>query len=189
MTTFITLKSEDKKTIHLDKPGKYVAFMHNVSGEFTFDIKSKNVDLDIFGLYVGRGDDIFKIHTIQNHDAPSSTSNLYIKGVFYDNSKFHYQGLIKIEKKGQKSHAYQKNKNLMLSPHAFVESEPFLEILANDVFCTHGSTTGKLNEEEMYYLKSRGIEQKKAEGLLVQGFINEITEIVREYDSGIKFLT
>lgn len=178
---FIDLNREKKSKYSFTKPGKYVAFMHNLSGEVVFNLNAPGVDLQIYGLYTGHGNEIFKINTVQRHNAPESTSNLLIKGVFDDESKFHYQGLIKIEKKGQRSKAYQKNQNLILSPKVFVESEPFLEILANDVFCTHGSTTGKLNQDEVYYLKTRGIEQKKAEKLLVDGFINEILDKVKDY--------
>jgi len=102
--------------------------------------------------------------------------SLLIKGVFLNQSKFIYQGLIKIEKTGQKSHAYQKNKNLILGEKVFVDSRPFLEILADDVFCTHGSTTGKIDEESIFYLKSRGLDQKKAEELYISGFIQEIID-------------
>ena len=155
MVTFIDLNNEKRETYTFDKPGKYVAFFHDLSGKFTFELKSEGIDLDIFGLFTGEGKDIFNIETIQHHIAPQSQSNLYIKGVFYDESKLIYQGLIRIEKSGQQSHAYQKNANLILSPNAFVDSRPFLEILANDVFCTHGSTTGKLNKEQLLYMRSR----------------------------------
>jgi len=139
-----------------------------------FDIVTSGVELNIFGLYIGKNESEFKIDTFQNHKAPLSTSNLLIKGVFYDQSKLYYRGLIRIEKNAQKSHAYQKNQNLMLSKDCFVDSKPYLEILANDVFCTHGSTTGRLDQAQMFYTKSRGLNEKQAEQLLVEGFINEI---------------
>lgn len=177
---FIDLSKEKKEQIVLDKPGHYVVFMHNVSGKFTVDISSKNVEVDIFGLFVGRTGDEFKVETIQHHRAPGSVSNLLIKGVFDDNSRLDYQGLIRIEKEGQQSHAYQKNQNLILSPDCFVQSKPFLEILANDVFCTHGSTTGRLNKEDIFYVKSRGVDEEEAKKLLVAGFIGEIFEKMKE---------
>jgi Fe-S cluster assembly protein SufD len=180
MTTFIDLKKQKKEKLIFSKPGDYVVFMHNLSGKFTFDIRSKDVRLDIYGLFLGRTKDDFSVHTIQNHSAPSSTSNLFIKGVFYDYAKFHYQGLIRIEKKAQKSHAYQKNQNIIMSPFAFIESKPYLEILANDVFCTHGSTTGKLNSDQLFYAETRGLEQEEAKQLLVDGFVNEIIFKIRE---------
>jgi len=178
--------NETKKTkLEFNKPGDYLVFFHNLSGEFDFNIKASGVNLDILGLFVGKKSDNFELKTNQYHIAPGSTSNLLIKGVFDEHSKFIYQGLIKIEKSGQKSHAYQKNKNLILSPDVYVDSRPFLEILANDVFCTHGSTTGKINEESLFYLKSRGLNQKIAEKLYVSGFIQEIIDKIKPYSQSI----
>lgn len=171
--------------IHLDKQKKrhmifeiknetYVVFFHNISGKLIFDIKSSNIKLYIFGLYTGKNIDEFHIETVQHHLAPGSLSDLFIKGVFEDKSKFVYQGMIRLEKDAQKSHAYQKNQNLILSPGVFVDSRPYLEILANDVFCTHGSTTGKLNEDQLLYAQIRGLSEDESKRMLVQGFIDEL---------------
>ncbi|MCR4276503.1 MAG: SufD family Fe-S cluster assembly protein [Candidatus Roizmanbacteria bacterium] len=187
MKNFIYLNKIDKKTLVFNKPGDYAVFLHNLSGEYNFKIESSGVNLDILGLYMGKKSDNFELKTNQYHIAPNSTSNLLIKGVFDDSSKFIYQGLIKIEKDGQKSHAYQKNKNLILSEKVYVDSRPFLEILADDVFCTHGSTTGKINEESLFYLKSRGLQQKTAEKLYIEGFIQEILDKIEPH--GQPFLT
>src|SRR3989338_7780894 len=174
MATFINLNKTKNHTVTLNKSGKYADFLHNLSGKFIFELKEKNIYLDIYGLFVGKKTDKFEVETIQHHVAPECTSNLLIKGVFYDESKFIYQGLIRLEKSAQKSHAYQKNQNLIMSDKCFVDSRPFLEILANDVFCTHVSTTGKLNQEQIYYLQTRNLEKKQAEDLLIKGFISEI---------------
>ena len=171
---YINLNKAKQTKLVFNKPGEYTVFFENLSGELVFDIVSSGVNLNIYGLYVGRSSAEYKVHTFQNHKAPSSTSNLLIKGVFYDSSQLYYRGLIRIEKKAQKSHAYQKNQNLMLSKDCFIDSRPYLEILANDVFCTHGSTTGRLNEDQMFYAKTRGLEKSKAEELLVEGFIREV---------------
>lgn len=180
MVTFIDLNKQKKEQLVFEKPGEYIVFMHNISGMFTFDIKVRDVNLNIYGLFIGKGTNEYKIQTVQRHAGPSSTSNLFIKGVFYDESKLHYQGLIRIEKLAQKSHAYQKNQNLILSSAAFVESKPYLEILANDVFCTHGSTTGRLNQEQLFYAKSRGLNENKAQQILVDGFVQEIIDKIKE---------
>lgn len=171
--TLFNLNSHKGERLVLSKPGKYVATLKNVSGSFVFDIVTEGVDLEIYGVFDGKNDDDFKVHTVQHHVAPNSKSNLLIKGVFTDRSKFHYTGLVKIEKDAQNSHAYQKNQNLILSPDAFVESEPFLEIEANEVFCTHGSTTGKPNEDQILYLMSRGVDRTNALKLIVDGFLND----------------
>lgn len=160
--------------VDLIKNKKRLVFFFNHSGKIELKIDKSDLPVFVFGIFVGKNKDNFKVETIQHHLSPKTFSNLLVKGVFFDQSRFSYQGLIKIEKEAQKSHAYQKNQNLIISPDCYVQSEPFLEILANDVFCTHGSTTGKLNEEEIYYLKTRGLNKKQARELLILGFLGEI---------------
>ncbi len=179
MTKLISITETPDKPFVFDTPGSYVAFIHNTSGKFEFELKSPDIELDIFGLFTGDNTDSYTIETIQHHAAPRSISNLFIKGVFKGKSRFNYQGLIRIEKEGQQSHAYQKNQNLILSPETYVESKPFLEILANDVFCTHGSTTGKLNDEQLFYVKSRGLSDEEAKNLLVEGFVQEVVDKIK----------
>ncbi|MBI3620352.1 SufD family Fe-S cluster assembly protein [Candidatus Roizmanbacteria bacterium] len=184
MTNFIDLNREKREKLVFSRPGDFVVFMHNLSGQITVELVARQVNVMIFGVYTGAKDDNFMIKTVQHHLAPETTSNLLIKGVFDDRAKFHYQGLIRIEKSAQKSHAYQKNQNLILSPQVFVESMPFLEILANDVFCTHGSTTGRLNEEQLFYLKSRGLQEPVAKRLLVAGFITHVFDEIERRGFG-----
>lgn len=177
---YIDLNKTKENHVKIDKKGKYVAFFHNRSGKLTFELAASGIELYIYGLFTGKKADQFNIETIQHHTAPGSLSDLLIKGVFDDESKFIYQGLIRLEKSAQQSHAYQKNQNLILSSDVFVDSRPFLEILANDVFCTHGSTTGKLNKDQIFYAISRGLSAKSAQDMLVQGFVDEIYDKVKE---------
>lgn len=176
----IDLRKNNKQHLVFDKAGQYVVFFENLSGKLIFDLVVSGIELFIYGLYTGKKASIFNIETIQRHTAPGSLSDLLIKGVFDDDSKFVYQGLIRLEKGAQQSHAYQKNQNLIISPNVFVDSRPFLEILANDVFCTHGSTTGKINNDQVLYVQSRGISKKEAQKLLVQGFTQEVILKVKE---------
>jgi Fe-S cluster assembly protein SufD len=178
--TFIHVTETPTKPFSFDKKGTYVVFFHNVSGTYTFELEATGVELYILGLFTGKDKNEYKIETIQHHKAPGAYSDLFIKGVFDDASRFEYEGLIRIEKEGQQSHAYQKNQNLILSKGVFVQSNPFLEILANDVFCTHGSTTGKLNKEEIFYVKSRGLSEKDAKNVLVEGFAREVVDKLKE---------
>jgi Fe-S cluster assembly protein SufD len=171
---FIDISKDPQSRYEVLEPGKHIFFAYNVSGDITVDIKVSDAQVFIYGLFIGRNQDNFALHTTQHHMAPNSLSDLLIKGVFFDHSRFVYEGLIRLEKEGQKSHAYQKNQNLILSKNSFIDSRPFLEILANDVFCTHGSTTGRLNPEQILYLQSRGIPLKKAEEVLTNGFINDL---------------
>lgn len=180
MVKFIDLNKAQVSKLTFNQPGDYLVFFYNLSGKFLFDIKVPQVNLNIYGLFLGQENEQYLVETIQHHQAPSSSSNLFIKGVFYDSSKFHYQGLIRIEKEAQKSKAYQKNQNLILSPYCFVESKPYLEILANDVFCTHGSTTGRVNQQQLFYLASRSLNENQGKLLLIHGFVNEIFNKMRE---------
>jgi Fe-S cluster assembly protein SufD len=171
---FIDIAKNTQSVYEVNESGKHIFFAHNISGNITVDIKVSDAHVLIYGLFVGRNKDTFTLHTTQHHMAPNSTSDLLIKGVFFDDSRFVYEGLIRLEKEGQKSHAYQKNQNLILSKNVFIDSRPFLEILANDVFCTHGSTTGRLNAEQLLYLQNRGIPLVKAQEVLTNGFINDL---------------
>lgn len=180
MAVFIDLNKKNNSTLIFDKAGDYVVFFFNISGKYSFVIDSPMVNVDIYGLFVGKKNDQFYLETVQLHQKPSSSSNILIKGVFYDYAKFNFQGLIRIEKEAQKTHAYQKNQNLLFSPFCFVESKPYLEILANDVFCTHASTSGKMSEQQKFYLLTRKLNIKQAESLLIHGFVNEIFDKMRK---------
>lgn len=170
----INLNQKKAEKIIFDKSGTYVVFFENLSGEFQFIIKEKDIDLEIFAIYRGKNHDRFHLSTIQHHLAPASKSNLLVKGVFADYSQFIYQGLIRIEKNAQKSNAYQKNQNLLLSSNTFVDSKPQLEILANDVICTHSSTTGQINQDEIYYLQTRGLTSDQTKSLIIEGFLSDV---------------
>jgi Fe-S cluster assembly protein SufD len=172
MVNFVKVNKEEEFLIR--KRGKYLFFLDNFSGNLRVVLDHQESEAFIFGVYLGKGKEEFKLNTFQIHQKGGSFSNLLVKGVFLDKSRFFYQGLIRIEKGADKSHAYQKNQNLVLSEDCFVESNPYLEILANDVFCTHGATTSNLDKEQIFYLKTRGLNEKKATILLVEGFLFEV---------------
>ncbi|MBI3955965.1 SufD family Fe-S cluster assembly protein [Candidatus Gottesmanbacteria bacterium] len=143
-------------------------------------LTGRGASAKVIGLVVGRGDHKITIHTEQIHEAPETTSNLLVKAALYDDAQFSYDGVIRVARAAQKSDAYQKNENLLLSPHAHARSDPALEILANDVRCTHGSTTGKLNEDQLWYLASRGLSPKQGEALLVRGFFQHAIAMISD---------
>ena len=165
-----------------DKPGQYVVYFHNVSGEISFNINAERVNLNIFGLYSGTKKQVFTLKTHQFHNAGNSFSQLLVKSVMNDESSFNYDGLIRIEKQAAKTHAYQKNMNILLSEKAKVVSRPHLEILTNDVFCTHGSTTGQLDTKIIYYLQTRGYNLEEAKKIMTQGFINDIFQKIKKLE-------
>lgn len=186
---FIHIPNNIEKKFILDEQyEEYVIYFHNISAKLDFEIVSPNIKLYIYGLFTGYKSKRYEIETIQHHKAPNSFSDLFIRGIFYDSSKFIHKGLIRLEKSAQKSHAYQKNQNLILSPRVFVDSKPYLEILANDVFCTHGSSTGQLNQDQLSYVISRGLNQKNAEKLLADGFISEVYNKLSAHGIEIKNL-
>lgn len=144
------------------------------SGDVKIIIKGKKAEVLILGIIIGQGKQKINLYTLQDHQKRESKSDLLIKTVLFDEAKFYYQGLIKIEKDAQKSNAYQKNQNILMSPKSWADSRPTLEILANDVRCTHGATVGKIDPEQIYYLKSRGLSEKLVQKMLLEGFLNEI---------------
>jgi Fe-S cluster assembly protein SufD len=113
-------------------------------------------------------------HGSQMHSAPGARSNLYCKNALKDKSRGVYFGVIDVAENAQKTDAYQTNRNFLLSKEARVDSIPNLAIRANDVKCSHGASTGQVNEEELFYLRSRGLKKEEAERLLVTGFFGDI---------------
>jgi len=183
---FIYLKHFNQKNINFDKPEQYVVYFYNVSGEIRFDINACNVHLYVFGLYKGSKDESFSLETRQFHHVANSYSQVLVKSVMSEESSFIYDGLIRIEKQAVKTHAYQKNMNMLLSKKASVVSRPFLEILTNDVFCTHASSTGQLDGNLLHYLQSRGLGVENAKQLLIDGFINDIFQQMKNLEPDYK---
>jgi Fe-S cluster assembly protein SufD len=128
------------------------------------------------GFYFTDGNQHLDHDTQQNHFAPNTTSDLLFKGALKGKSRSVWQGMIYVAPGAQKTDGYQANRNLVLSDGARADSIPGLEILADDVRCTHGATVGKLEQEPLFYLKSRGISQKDAELLVVEGFFDPIMQ-------------
>ena len=142
-------------------------------------ISGEDAEIEILGLSIGTGEQLFDQRTRQLHIAPAGNSKLLYKNALLEESKAVFSGLIKVDEKAQGTNAYQTNRNLLLSPKAEADSLPELEILANEVKCSHGATTGEIDKEQLYYLRSRGIEKSAAEELLVFGFIEEVLESLK----------
>lgn len=181
---FVDVNQHLQDHYRIAEPGDYVFFLCNTSGTFTFEVAAENVNLKILGVYVGHESDDFHLRTIQHHASPRSTSELFIKGVFFEKSRFDYSGLIQIDKNAQQTDAVQTNRNLMMSKQCVVKSEPQLEILADDVKCAHASTTGKLNPEQVYYLMTRGVPEERAKQILAEGFVADVFAKVRDLGFG-----
>jgi Fe-S cluster assembly protein SufD len=129
---------------------------------------------EMLALTVASGAREFDQRTLQTHIAPNTTSNLLYKNALLDTAKTIFSGLIIVEPDAQKTDAYQKNRNLMLSDEAEAHSLPGLEIRANDVRCSHGSTSARIDSEQEFYLQARGINPTEARRLLVSAFFEEV---------------
>lgn len=128
------------------------------------------------GFYFTEHDQHLDHDTQQNHLAPNTTSDLLFKGALLDTSRSVWQGMIYVAPGAQKTDGYQANRNLVLSRKARADSIPGLEILADDVRCTHGATVGKIDQDQVFYLMARGIERVEAERLIVEGFFDPIMQ-------------
>lgn len=161
-----------------------IIFIAAQATEYSLTVKlsGSGAQANILGLVIGAEQNQININTNQDHESPNTVSDLHIKSILGGQAVFNYQGFIRIAKNAQKSNAYQRNDNLLLSEYAKAESKPALEILANDVRCTHGATLGKIDEDQLFYLKSRGISQKNAEELIIRGFFASLLEKIKDKD-------
>jgi Fe-S cluster assembly protein SufD len=130
----------------------------------------------ISGFYFADGKQIIDHETSQDHLAPNTTSDLLFKGALQDESRTVWRGMIYVAPEANKTDGYQANRNLILSEKARADSIPGLEILTDDVRCTHGATIGRIDQDQVFYLESRGIPKREAEKLIVEGFFESVLE-------------
>ena len=141
---------------------------------------------NLFGLYLANEKQLFDNYTFIEHAMPHCESNQVYKGIIDDEASAVFFGRVLVAKDAQKTNANQSNKNVLLSENAKINSKPQLEIYADDVACSHGSTTGQLDQEAMFYMQARGISGEKARAMLLFGFVSEVinkipNEAVKEY--------
>ena len=136
-------------------------------------LKEPGAHFEYGSVFLGNEEQLFDQRTIQVHEAPHCTSNLLCKNALRKEAKSIFSGLIKVDEEAQHTDAYQTNRNLLLSSEAEADSLPGLEILANEVKCSHGATTSRIDPQELFYLHSRGIPKVEAEKLIAIGFLSE----------------
>ena len=139
---------------------------------------------DMLALSVAAGSQEFDQRTLQDHRKPDTASDLLYKNSLDGQARTIFAGLIRVEPGAQRTDAYQKVRNLLLSDDAEANSMPGLEIMADDVRCTHGATSGQMDEEELFYMLSRGIPHREAQQLIVLGFLNEVIERLGDEEIG-----
>ncbi len=135
-----------------------------------FELSGKDAELLFLGMIIGTAHEKFPFETISQHLVPRTKAHYFLRAAMFDHSFVDYKGNIIIEKKAQLADSYLAHNTLLLSEHARAKSVPALEIEADDVKAGHAATIGKVDEEVMFYLKSRGINEKEAELMLIEGF-------------------
>ena len=169
-----------------------------VSCDIRLDVTlaGEGAEANIYGAYVCGGDEKVNIAVDMHHDLPHCNSRQLFKGIAGGKSRVDFYGKIIVAKDAQRTEAYQENHNILLSDDARVDTKPQLEIYADDVKCSHGATIGRLNEEEQFYMRSRGITLEDAKVLQMISFIAPVLEniddesqretIAAEFESNIR---
>lgn len=183
---FLTTQEEGKNTTHIGvhrthvlRDARFESSTVSLGGHYArhrgeVALMGQGATSDVMAVYYGDHEQLLDFRTLQDHRAPHTTSNLLFKGAVEDNARSVYSGLIHVREEAQQTQAYQTNRNLVLDHGAHAESIPNLIIEANDVKCSHGSTVGPIDEEQMYYLATRGVSPHDAERLIVLGFFEDV---------------
>lgn len=150
-----------------------------VRNNLHFYMNGENCNTLLYGLYLLDGNQFVDNHTRVDHAKPNCFSDEKYKGILKDKSTAVFNGKIMVHLDAQKTNAYQRNQNILLSDEATVNTKPQLEIFADDVKCTHGATIGQLDEEPMFYMRSRGIPENVARKLLLNAFADDIAEKIK----------
>lgn len=156
--------------------------MPGVSCDLKMDVRlaGEGAEANIYGAYVCGGDEKVNISVDMHHDVPHCNSRQLFKGIAGGKSKVDFYGKIIVAQDAQRTEAYQENHNILLSDEAKVDTKPQLEIYADDVKCSHGATIGRLNEEEQFYMRSRGITLEDAKVLQMISFISPVLENIED---------
>ena len=149
-----------------------------VSCDIRLDVRltGEGAEANVYGAYVCGGDEKVKIAVDMHHDLPHCNSRQLFKGIAGGVSKVDFYGKIIVAQDAQRTEAYQENHNILLTDGAKVDTKPQLEIYADDVKCSHGATIGRLNEEEQFYMRSRGISLEDAKVLQMISFVAPVLE-------------
>ena len=179
-------KSVDLNHIFVEQQDNstYKTQLINIGGDLSrndinVQIDGENCSTDISGLSLLSGKDHIENYTIVSHNKPNSNSQQLFKYILDESSEGVFNGLVTVQPDAQKTDSQQTNKNILLSKKALMNSNPQLEIYADDVKCSHGSATGELDEDAIFYLRSRGIDLMSAKSLLIEGFAKEVTDKIK----------
>jgi len=168
-----------KQNFQLEKDSYVEMFTAAFGGDYArseirCDLKGRGSEAYSAATYFGNGEQTLDFRTFQKHEAPDTTSKLLFKGALDEDSRSIYSGLIKVLPEAIRTKAQQTNRNIKLSENAWAESVPNLEIETNDVVCSHASTVSGIDEEQLFYLESKGVETSVAERLIIAGFFDGV---------------
>ncbi|MBD3815935.1 MAG: Fe-S cluster assembly protein SufD, partial [Halothiobacillus sp.] len=171
----------DRSFVTLARDARYRSINIQLGGqlvrrEIDVNITDTGAHCDLFGLMMPRAKQVLDTHTRLIHGAAHTTSNEQYQIIADESGRGIFKGRILVAQDAQKIEAFQNSRNLLLSDSAEIDTKPELEIYADDVKCSHGATIGRLDDEALYYLKSRGISSKNARKLLITGFAQEIVD-------------
>ncbi len=144
-----------------------------VRNNLNIEVNAEGCETNLNGIYLGKNKNHIDNHTVVNHLKPNCNSNEVYKGILDDNSVGVFNGKVFVRPDAQKTNAFQQNNNILLTDDAVINSKPELEIYADDVKCSHGSTTGQLDDEAIFYLQARGISKRSAVNLMISAFIKD----------------
>ncbi|MFL5764630.1 MAG: Fe-S cluster assembly protein SufD [Bacteroidia bacterium] len=150
-----------------------------VRNNLTMVLDDEHIESHLNGLYLTNGSQVVDNHTLVDHRKPNCNSNELYKGIIEDRSSATFNGKIYVRKDAQKTNAFQSNKNILLSDEGTINTKPQLEIYADDVKCSHGTSTGKLDEDKIFYLRARGLSEASAKKLLMHAFASEVVNTIK----------
>jgi len=189
--TFYKIQNETNDAFHIDKTDiiqKESSVFNHFSLSFggkiaRNDINTKldgeNIELHLYGLYLGNEDQHIDHHTFIDHAKPNCESNELYKGILDDKARGVFSGKILVNQIAQKTNAFQSNKSVLLSNDASIDAKPQLEIYADDVKCSHGATVGKLDEQAFFYIRSRGVPEESARSMLIRAFVDDVVSEIK----------
>jgi Fe-S cluster assembly protein SufD len=150
-----------------------------VRNNLTLVLDDEHIESHLNGLYLTAGNQVVDNHTVVDHRKPNCNSNELYKGIIDGKSTATFNGKIFVRKDAQKTNAFQSNKNILLSEAGTINTKPQLEIYADDVKCSHGTSTGKLDEDKIFYLRARGLSTESAKKLLMHAFAAEVVDTIK----------
>ncbi len=187
----IKLQEENLKAFHIsrtevdqEKESSFNSYSFSLGGEIArHDINTRFNDEGgecfLNGLFLLTGNQLYDTHSLIDHAKPNCSSHEKYKGILDDTSHGVFNGKVIVRRDAQKTNAFQENKNIILSNGALINTKPQLEIFADDVKCSHGATIGQLDEDAMFYLKSRGIGEEKAKAILIHAFASDVVRTIK----------